>query len=253
MADAARIAVVTGGGRGIGRAIVLGLANDGCDVAILDLIEENAKSVQKEVEALGRRALALRVDLTDYGQVQAAIEKVRSGLGEIDILVNNAGWDKMEPFLDSTPEMWDKVIAINFKAVLYTCKSVVPHMVARNSGKVVNIGSDAGRGGSSGEVVYSGMKAGVIAFSKSLAREVARNQININVVCPGLTETPLLDEVRHTSDKTAKIIESITKAIPLRRVGAPEDIANAVVFLASPRSNYITGQTVSVSGGLTMF
>ena len=253
MAEAARTAVVTGGGRGIGRAIVLALAKDGCDVAILDLIEENSQAVKKEVEALGRRALALRVDLTQYNQVQAAIDKVLAELGPIDILVNNAGWDKMEPFLESTPEMWEKVIAINFKAVLYTCKSVVPHMVARGSGKVVNIGSDAGRGGSSGEVVYSGTKAGVIAFSKSLAREVARHQININVVCPGLTETPLLEEVRNTSEKTAKIVESITRAIPLRRVGTPEDIANAVAFLASPKADYITGQTLSVSGGLTMF
>ena len=253
MAEAAKTAVVTGGGRGIGRGIVLALAQDGCDVAILDLIEENAQGVKKEVEALGRRALALRVDLTQCNQVQSAIEKVLEELGRIDILVNNAGWDKMEPFLDSTPEIWEKVIAINFKAVLYTCKSVLPHMVARGSGKVVNIGSDAGRGGSSGEVVYSGMKAGVIAFSKSLAREMARHQINVNVVCPGLTETPLLDEVRHTSEKTAKIIESITKAIPLRRVGTPEDIANAVAFFASAKADYITGQTLSVSGGLTMF
>ena len=253
MEPSGKTAVVTGGGRGIGRAIALALAQDGCNVAILDLIEENAQAVKKEVEALGRRALALRVDLTQYNQVQTAIDKILGELGQIDILVNNAGWDKMEPFLESTPEMWEKVIAINFKAVLYTCKTVVPHMVARGSGKVVNIGSDAGRGGSSGEVVYSGMKAGVIAFSKSLAREVARHNININVVCPGLTETPLLDEVRHTSEKTAKIIESITKAIPLRRVGTPEDIANAVAFLASSRADYITGQTLSVSGGLTMF
>ena len=248
-----RIAVVTGGGRGIGRAIVLELARQGCDVAILDLIEENTQSVKKEVEALGRRALALRVDLTQASQVQAAMEKVLKEFGQIDTLVNNAGWDKMESFLESQPETWEKVIAINFKAILYTCKAVLPHMVSRGSGKVVNIGSDAGRGGSSGEVVYSGMKGGVIAFSKSLAREMARHHINVNVVCPGLIETPLLQEVRNTSEKSNKVIDAITRAIPLGRVGAPEDIANAVAFLASPAADYITGQTLSVSGGLTMF
>ncbi|HWP84958.1 MAG TPA: SDR family NAD(P)-dependent oxidoreductase [Terriglobia bacterium] len=253
MAQAARTAVVTGGGRGIGRGICLALAQDGCDIAILDLIEENAHAVQKEVEALGRRALALRVDLTQCNQVQSAIDRVLQEFGQIDILVNNAGWDKMETFLESQPETWEKVIAINFKAVLYTCKATLPHMVARGSGKIVNIGSDAGRGGSTGEAVYSGMKGGVIAFSKSLAREMARHHINVNTVCPGLTETPLLQEVRNTSEKTQKVIDAITRAIPLGRVGTPEDVANAVAFLASPKADYITGQTLSVSGGLTMF
>jgi 2-hydroxycyclohexanecarboxyl-CoA dehydrogenase len=253
MSQVSKTAVVTGGGRGIGRAISLELARQGCNVAILDLIEENAQAVKKEVEALGRRALALRVDLTQYNQVQAAMEKILAEFGQIDTLVNNAGWDKMESFLESQPETWEKVIAINFKAVLYTCKSVLPHMVARGSGKIINIGSDAGRGGSSGEVVYSGMKAGVITFSKSLAREMARHHINVNCVCPGLTETPLLEEVRNTSEKTHKVIDAITRAIPLGRVGTPEDIANAVAFLASPAADYITGQTLSVSGGLTMF
>ncbi|MBI2818364.1 MAG: glucose 1-dehydrogenase [Acidobacteria bacterium] len=253
MEPSAKTAIVTGGGRGIGRAIALALAHDGCNVAILDLIEENAQGVKKEVEALGHRALALRVDLTQSNQVQSAIEQVLKEFGQIDILINNAGWDKMEPFLDSQPETWEKVIAINFKAMLYTCKFTLPHMVGRGSGKIVNIGSDAGRGGSTGESVYSGMKAGVITFSKSLAREMARHHINVNVVCPGLTETPLLQEVRNTSEKTHKVIDAITRAIPLGRVGTPEDIANAVAFLASPKADYITGQTLSVSGGLTMF
>lgn len=253
MAEAARTAVVTGGGRGIGRAITLALARDGCNVAILDLIEENAQAVKKEVEALGRKALALRVDLTQQQQVNQAIEKIKGDLGPINVLVNNAGWDKLEPFLDSQPETWEKIISINFKAVLYTCKAVLPQMVAQGSGKVVNIGSDAGRGGSTGEAVYSGTKGAIIAFSKSLAREMARHHVNVNAVCPGLTETPLLEEVRSTSEKTHKVIDAITRAIPLGRVGAPEDIANAVAFLASPKADYITGQTLSVSGGLTMF
>ena len=253
MSQDGRSAIVTGGGRGIGRAIALALARQGCHVAILDLIEENAQSVKKEVEALGRRALALRVDLTQQSQVEQAVAKVLAEFGQIDILVNNAGWDKLEPFLESQPETWEKIIAINLKSVLYTAKAILPHMVSRGSGKVVSIGSDAGRGGSTGEAVYAATKGAIIAFSKSLAREMARYKINVNVVCPGVTETPLLQEVRDTSEKAHKIVDAITRAIPLGRVGAPEDIANAVAFLASPAADYITGQTLSVSGGLTMF
>jgi len=253
MSQDGRSAIVTGGGRGIGRAIALALARQGCHVAILDLIEENAQSVKKEVEALGRRALALRVDLTQQSQVEQAVAKVLAEFGQIDILVNNAGWDKLEPFLESQPETWEKIIAINLKSILYTAKAILPHMVSRGSGKVVSIGSDAGRGGSTGEAVYAATKGAIIAFSKSLAREMARYKINVNVVCPGLTETPLLQEVRDTSEKAHKIVDAITRAIPLGRVGTPEDIANAVAFLASPAADYITGQTLSVSGGLTMF
>ena len=252
MSQGGKSAIVTGGGRGIGRAIALALARQGCQVAILDLLEENAKSVQREIEALGTRGLALRVDLTQCAEVQEAVGKVLAEFGQLDILVNNAGWDKLEPFLESDPETWEKIIAINFKTVLYTCRAVLPHMVARGSGKVINIGSDAGRVGSTGEAVYAGMKGGVIAFSKSLAREMARHRITVNAVCPGLTETPLLQEVRATSEKAHKIIDAVTRAIPLGRVGAPEDIAAAVAFLASPAADYVTGQTLSVSGGLTM-
>jgi 2-hydroxycyclohexanecarboxyl-CoA dehydrogenase len=253
MSQDARSAVVTGAGRGIGRAIALALAKQGCQIAIFDLLEDNARSVQKEIEALGKRALALRVDLTQQSQVEQAVAKVLAEFGQIDILVNNAGWDKLEPFLDSEPATWEKILAINFKSVLYTAKAILPHMVSRGSGKVVSVGSDAGRGGSTGEAVYAATKGAIIAFSKSLAREMARYKINVNVVCPGLTETPLLQEVRDTSEKAHKVVDAITRAIPLGRVGAPEDIANAVAFLASPAADYITGQTLSVSGGLTMF
>jgi len=252
MSQGGKSAIVTGGGRGIGRAIALALARQGCQVAVLDLLEENAKSVKQEIEALGTRGLALRVDLTQCAEVQEAVGKVLAEFGQLDILVNNAGWDKLEPFLESDPETWEKIIAINFKTVLYTCRAVLPHMVARGGGKVINIGSDAGRVGSTGEAVYAGMKGGVIAFSKSLAREMARHRITVNAVCPGLTETPLLQEVRATSEKAGKIIDAVTRAIPLGRVGAPEDIAAAVAFLASPAADYVTGQTLSVSGGLTM-
>ena len=245
-------AIVTGAGRGIGRAIALTLAGRGHRVAVLDILADNAKSVQKEIEARGSEALALRVDLTNCQEVQQAVGEVLGKFGQVDVLVNNAGWDKMEPFLDSEPETWEKVIAINYKAILYTCKFVLPHMVARGSGKVINIASDAGRVGSSGESVYAGAKGAVIAFSKTLAREMARNHVNVNVVCPGLTDTPLLKEIRGSSERAGKVLDAVTRAIPLGRVGTPEDIANAVAFLASHNADFITGQTLSVSGGLTM-
>ncbi|OFW39303.1 MAG: 2-hydroxycyclohexanecarboxyl-CoA dehydrogenase [Acidobacteria bacterium RIFCSPLOWO2_12_FULL_60_22] len=245
-------AIVTGGGRGIGRAISLALARAGCRVAILDILAENAQAVKQEIESLGGEALVLRVDLTKSQEVQAAAGEVLARFGQLDILVNNAGWDKLEPFLDSEEKTWERVIDINFKAILYTCKAVLPHMVSRGSGKVINIASDAGRVGSTGEAVYAGTKGAVIAFSKAIAREMARYQITVNVVCPGLTETPLLQEVRATSERANKVVDAVTRAIPLGRVGAPEDIAKAVAFLASPEADYITGQTLSVSGGLTM-
>ena len=247
-----RSAIVTGAGRGIGRAIALALARQGHRVAVLDILAENAQAVKKEVEALGGEALALRVDLTNCSDVQQALAEVLARFRQIDVLVNNAGWDRLEPFLDSEPETWEKILAINFKAVLYTCKAVLPHMVARGSGKIINIASDAGRAGSTGESVYSGAKGAVIAFSKTLAREMARHHINVNVVCPGLTDTPLLKEIRGNSERAGKVIDAVTRAIPLGRLGTPEDIAGAVAFLASRDSDFITGQTLSVSGGLTM-
>ena len=252
MGQNGKSAIVTGGGRGIGRAISLALARAGRRVAILDILAENAQAVKQEIESLGGEALVLRVDLTKCQEVQAAVGEVLARFGQLDILVNNAGWDKLEPFLDSEEKTWERVIDINFKAVLYTCKAVLPHMVSRGSGKVINIGSDAGRVGSTGEAVYAGTKGAVIAFSKALAREMARYHITVNVVCPGLTETPLLQEVRATSERANKVVDAVTRAIPLGRVGIPEDIANAVAFLASPEADYITGQTLSVSGGLTM-
>jgi len=242
-------AIVAGGGRGIGRALVLALAREGAQVAVADILGENAETVKREVEAGGGKALAFQVDLTNRAEVNRMVEGVLAATGRLDILVNNAGWDKLEPFLDSAEETWEKVLAVNFKSVLYACKAALPAMVAQNKGKIISISSDAGRVGSSGEAVYAGAKAAIIAFSKSLAREVARYQINVNVVCPGLTEAPLLEKSR---EEAPKVIEAITRTIPLRRTGTPEDIAEAVLFLASPASDYITGQTLSVSGGLTM-
>ncbi len=247
-----KTALVTGGARGIGRAIGLGLAQQGAQVAILDVLQDAARTTAQEIEALGVKALAVATDITKRASVEAAIAQVLGQWGQIDVVVNNAGWDKLQFFLDSEEETWDRIIGINFKGLLYVCKAALPHMVQRGGGKVINIASDAGRVGSTGEAVYAGTKGAVIAFSKTLAREMARYQITVNVVCPGLTETPLLQSVRDTSPKTAKVIEAITRAIPLGRVGLPEDIAEAVAFLASPGADFITGQTLSVSGGLTM-
>jgi 2-hydroxycyclohexanecarboxyl-CoA dehydrogenase len=244
-----RNALVTGAGRGIGRAIALTLARDGAAVAVADINLENAQRVRAEIEGLGRKAVALRVDLTRRSEVEAMARQAQEELGRVDILVNNAGWDRLQPFLESDEETWDKIITLNFRGVLYTCRAVLPGMVERGGGRVVNIASDAGRGGSFGQAVYSGTKGAVIAFSKTLARELARHQIGVNVVCPGLTETQLLQDCR---EQMPKVMDAVTRAIPWGRVGTPEEVAEAVAFLASPAAGYITGQTLSVSGGLTM-
>ena len=245
-------ALVTGGGRGIGRAIALGLAREGAQVAVLDILKDNAEGVAREIAAMGVKGLALTVDLTRRAEVNRAVADILAQFGQLDIVVNNAGWDRLEMFLESEEETWEKILAINFKSILYVCKAALPSMVQRGSGKVINIASDAGRVGSTGEAVYAGTKGAIIAFSKTLAREMARHHITVNVVCPGLTETPLLQGIRAQSPKAEKVIEAVTRAIPLGRVGQPEDIAGAVVYLASPAADFVTGQTLSVSGGLTM-
>lgn len=247
-----KTALVAGGGRGIGRSIALALSREGANVAIADILKENAETVANEIRNMGRDALALQVDLTRGPQVERAVAEILARFTNLDILVNSAGWDRLEPFVESSEETWDRILAINFKSVLYTTKAVLPHMISRGSGKIVNISSDAGRVGSSWEAVYSGAKGAVIAFSKTIAREVARYKINVNVVCPGLTDTALLRAVRSQSPATEKLIEAVIKATPLRRVAQPEEVAEAVLFLVSPGTDFVTGQTLSVSGGLTM-
>lgn len=239
-----KIAIVTGAGRGIGRAIAEKLAAEGATVVVADIDGENASATAAVIGGLG-----VTTDVTSRESVAALASEVQDRYGRVDVLVNNAGWDKVGPFLDSDPADWDRIIKLNLYGVLNVSKAVLPLMVSRGAGAVVNIGSDAGRVGSSGEAVYSATKGGVIAFTKTLAREMARHRIRVNCVCPGPTDTQLFAEL---GGDDPKLREALTRAIPFRRLAEPEDLANMVAFLASDEAGYVTGQTVSVSGGLTM-
>ncbi len=241
-----KVAIVTGAGRGIGRGIVEKLAAEGAKVVVSDVDEGSARET---AEAVGGGAIGLRGDVTSKESVEAMVGEVVERFGRVDVLVNNAGWDKVEPFLKSDESDWEKIVAINLYGTLHCCKAVLPVMVEQGYGKVVNIASDAGRVGSSGEAVYSAAKGGIIAFTKTLAREMARYKINVNCICPGPADTPLFAEI---GEENPKLKEALQKAIPFRRLALPQDIANAVAFLASDEAEYITGQTLSVSGGLTM-
>jgi 2-hydroxycyclohexanecarboxyl-CoA dehydrogenase len=246
-----RVAIVTGAGGGIGRAIAVKFAARGANVVVADIKEEGARETVSLVGKEGAKGLAQNIDITSFVQVQEMTKAVLNAFGRIDILVNNAGWDKIEPFVKNSPDFWDKVIAVNLKGPIHCTRAVLDPMMERKYGKIINISSDAGRVGSTGEAVYSACKGGMIAFTKTMAREMARYQINVNCVCPGATDTPLLAEI--TGGETgAKIIEAMVKAVPFRRLAKPEDIAGAVAFLASDEASFITGQTLSVSGGLTM-
>ena len=246
------MALVTGGGGGIGRAIALALAADGRAVAVGDRRIDAAEATAEAVEAGNGHAIAVMLDVTESASVRAAIERINAELGEVEVLVNNAGWDELLPFVETDEAFWDRVIEINFKGCLRLTQAVLTGMVERRWGRVVNIGSDAGRVGSSLESVYSGAKGGVIAFTKTVAREVADAGVTANTVCPGPTRTALLEGMAAAGDQGEKLIASLERAIPMRRLGEPEDVAAAVAFLASERAGFITGQTLSVSGGLTM-
>jgi 2-hydroxycyclohexanecarboxyl-CoA dehydrogenase len=195
--------------------------------------------------------MAVKTDITSLNDVCDLRDEAIRLFGKIDVLVNSAGWDKLLPFVKTTPEMWERVIAINFKGVVHTCHAVLPHMSERKRGAIVNLSSDTARVGSFGEAIYAASKAAVIAFSKTLAREHARDGIRVNAVCPGLVDTPLIDEMKQ-DEFTNKILNSIVNYIPFKRLGRPEEIASMVVFLASNAASYITGQAVSVNGGLNM-
>ena len=246
-----KTAFVTGAGSGIGRAIARRLGSAGARVAVADINLGGAQQTEQLVRADGAEALAVLVDITQFDAVQAAVRRTRETLGPVGILVNNAGWDRIEPFTQNSPELWDKVISINLKGPIHCCRAVLDDMIAAGAGKIVSISSYAARVGSTGEAVYAACKGGIIALSKTLARELARHRINVNVVCPGPTDTPLLREVT-SGEQGAKVIEAMERAIPFRRLGTPEEIAAAVAFFVSPDADFITGQVLSVSGGLTM-
>ncbi|MGH9023988.1 MAG: SDR family NAD(P)-dependent oxidoreductase [Acidimicrobiia bacterium] len=246
-----RVALVSGGASGIGRAVAFALARQGRSVAVADIQSSLAEEVAKEIRAAGGRAEAVAVDLTDRESVETALRSVQSGLGPVDILVNNAGWEEWHAFVDTDEEFWERILDVNFKGHLRLTKGVLPGMIERGWGRIVNVSSDAGRVGSSLEAVYSGAKGGMIAFTKTLAREVARRGITANSVCPGPTDTPLLASVSG-GDRGPRILEALVKAVPMRRLAQPDDVAAAIAFFASDSAGYITGQTLSVNGGLTM-
>ncbi len=241
-------AIVTGAASGIGTGIAMKLAEYGADVVIADIDDEAAEAVSKKLaDKYQVNCTNINLDVTSVSSCENMVRQTLEKFGGIDILVNNVGLDKAQPFWETTEEFRDWVIDINYKGPVNCCHAVVPHMLETQSGKIVNIGSDAGRVGSSGETVYAGCKGGVIALTKSLARETARYQINVNCVCPGPTDTP-----GFVAGTTEKLREALKRAIPFRRIGQPEDLANAVLFFASPMSDFVTGQVLSVSGGLTM-
>jgi 2-hydroxycyclohexanecarboxyl-CoA dehydrogenase len=241
-----RTALITGAASGIGRATAQAFAEAGARIILADIDEANGAKAAAELRAAGHVADYMQVDLTAPESIDAFAGRVMQRYGAPDVIVNGAGWGKTHPFWEGTPELWTKVIALNFIGPMQLVKALVPAMIERKSGRIINVSSDAGRVGSLGETVYSGAKGGLIAFTKSLAREVSRYQINVNCVCPGPTDTPLMAAVPD------KVKEALTKAIPFRRLGKPEEVADAILFFASDRAAFITGQVLSVSGGLTM-
>jgi 2-hydroxycyclohexanecarboxyl-CoA dehydrogenase len=244
MADDSR-ALVTGGASGIGKATARAFSQEGARVAVCDIDIEGASALAAEIGGI-----AVELDVTDTSSVRAGVAKVVEELGSIDTLVNSAGWDRVMPFVQTDEHLWDRVIAINYRGVVAVTHAVLPHMIEAGAGAIVNIASEAGRSGSSGEAVYSGAKAAIIAFTRAVAREVARYGIRANVVLPGLTDTPLLKAM--IDDGNEKLMDAIVKATPLRRLARPEEVAEAVLFLASERASFTTGETLSVGGGLVM-
>jgi 2-hydroxycyclohexanecarboxyl-CoA dehydrogenase len=238
--------VVTGAASGIGRATAQAFAKAGGQVILADLSIDKGEEAAMELRAAKLKAMFLPLDVASDESI-ANFKKEALALGDVHVIANVAGYGKAQPFVENTPDFWERVIDVNLKGPIKLIRALLDPMIARRSGKIVNVASDAGRNGSSGETVYSGAKGGLIAFSKSLAREMARYSINVNCVCPGPTETPMLMALSENH------LEAFKRAIPFRRFGRPSEIADAILFLASDRASYITGQTLSVSGGLTMF
>jgi 2-hydroxycyclohexanecarboxyl-CoA dehydrogenase len=244
--------VVTGGGGGIGGATCRRFAREGAKVAVYDMNLEAAEKVASGIRDEGGQAQAFRCDITDRASVDKAVEATQQNVGPIDVLVNNAGWDVFKPFTKTEPAQWDKLIAINLTGALHMHHAVLPGMAARKAGRIVNIASDAARVGSSGEAVYAACKGGLVAFSKTIAREHARHGITVNVVCPGPTDTALFADYKEGAGNPEKLMEAFTRSIPLGRIGQPDDLPGAILFFASEDAAFVTGQVLSVSGGLTM-
>jgi 2-hydroxycyclohexanecarboxyl-CoA dehydrogenase len=247
-----RVALVTGGARGIGAAIARGLAADGMAVVIADIRTELAVANAQRIADDGGRSLAVAVDVRSPESVQAGVQTAKQEFGEIDVLVNVAGWDELKPFVETDEEFWQEVLEVNFKGGLRLTHALLPSMIERRWGRIVNISSDAGRVGSSLESVYAGAKGAIISFTKTVARETARLGVTANIVCPGPTDTEMLQDVAAAHQDAEKVLERLARAVPMKRLGRPDDVAAAVRFFASEGAGYITGQTLSVSGGLTM-
>jgi len=245
-----KVAIVTGGASGIGKATVVKLISLGAKVAIVDINYEQALQVKNELEQMGGHAAAIKTDITDFNQAKEMAKKVKNLFGKINVLINNAGWDKIVPFMDMEPTLLNKLIDINLKGAIYCTRAVLEYMIEQGEGgKIVNVASDAGRVGSTGESVYAAAKGGVLAFTKSIAREMARYNILVNCTCPVPTNTPLFNDVETSMPK---LIEAVKRAIPLKRIAKPEEQANAIVWLASDEASFVTGQVLSVNGGMNM-
>ena len=247
-----KVAIVTGGGGGIGGATCRRFGREGARVAVFDLNYEAARKVAADIQQAGGKAEAFECDITRRSSVDAAVAAAEAKLGPIDVLVNNAGWDVFRPFTKTEPAQWDKLIAINLTGALHMHHAVLPGMSTRKAGRIVNIASDAARVGSSGEAVYAACKGGLVAFSKTIAREHARHGITVNVVCPGPTDTALFADYKEGAGSPEKLEEAFRRSIPLGRIGQPDDLPGAILFFASDDAAYVTGQVLSVSGGLTM-
>ena len=244
--------IVTGGGGAIGGAICRRFAGYGASIGVFDKNLDGANKVADEIRKDGGKAFVAVVDIADYDAVGKAIAQFEKDSGPTDVLVNNAGWDRFANFVDTTPDLWDQLIAINLRGPLNMSHFVLKGMVARGSGRIVNIASDAARVGSSGEAVYAACKGGLVAFSKTIAREHARHGITVNVVCPGPTDTALFADYKEGAGNPEKLMEAFTRSIPLGRIGQPDDLPGAILFFASDDTSFVTGQVLSVSGGLTM-
>jgi 2-hydroxycyclohexanecarboxyl-CoA dehydrogenase len=247
-----RVVIITGAGGGIGGATAHRFAEEGAAVGVLDRDASTADATAASIVAGGGRAIAIPCDITELEVVQTSIARIEAELGPIDVLVNNAGWDIFKPFLQTTPDEWRKLIDINLVGVLNMHYAVLPGMVGRGHGRVVNVASDAARVGSSGEAVYAACKAGITGLTKTLAREHARHGITLNIVCPGPTDTNLFAGFLEGAANPDKLKAAFERSVPLGRIGQPDDLPGAICFLSSDDASFITGQTISVSGGLTM-